>query len=104
MVTVAMDHVHFKSPAYLGDLVQIYAKIKEIKKTSITAFGKAIAFYPDNDKHRLIIECEITYVAVDKNGRPIKAFNPPNKEWVERRTADSRVIGSFIDPKEKSEN
>jgi acyl-CoA thioesterase YciA len=92
MVTATMNNVRFKSPANLGDLVQIYAKIIEIKKSSVTAMGKAISYYPESDTHRLIIECEITYVAVDKNGKPIKAFTPPPKDWTEKRNRDTFVL------------
>ena len=89
LVTVSMDSVRFKSPAYLGDIVQIYAKIKEIKKTSVTAHGKAVTYTAADGSHRDIIECEITYVAVNENGRPVKAFTPPVGVVEEKRSSDA---------------
>ncbi|MCS6984040.1 MAG: hypothetical protein NZM25_02790 [Leptospiraceae bacterium] len=72
MVTVAMNHVYFKAPAYLGDIIQIYAKILELRRTSVRAAGQALAYDPEKQTHREIITCEITYVAVDKENRPVR--------------------------------
>ena len=74
MVTVSMTNVYFKAPAFLGDIVRIYGKIKEVRRSSVTAYGKAMAYDPQTESLREIIECEITYVAVDENGKPRRAF------------------------------
>ncbi|MEM7179543.1 MAG: hotdog domain-containing protein [Spirochaetota bacterium] len=91
MVTGSMNNVRFRSPAYLGDIVQIYARIKNIKKTSVTAEGKAVAYYTEENKHRDIIECQISYVAVNEKGRPVKAFTPQGEIETERRNSDSEI-------------
>lgn len=75
MVTVSMNNVYFKNPGYLGDIIQIFAKIKEIRRSSVTLYGKAVAFDPVTGSLREIIECEVTYVAVDKNGKPARIFS-----------------------------
>lgn len=74
MVTVSMNNVYFRNPAVLGDIVRIYGQISEIRRSSVTAYGKAVAYDPEGGAIREIIECEITYVAVDKNGKPTRAF------------------------------
>jgi acyl-CoA thioesterase YciA len=80
MVTVGMNNVHFKNPAYLGEIIEIYASIKQIRKSSVTAYGKAMATDPTTGNSRLIIQCEITYVAIDANGRPIAVFSKNKPE------------------------
>lgn len=75
MVTVSMNNVFFKNPAYLGDIIQIHARMKEIKRSSVTAYGKAIAFDPEKQSSRDIIECEITYVALNENNKPARIFS-----------------------------
>lgn len=75
MVTVSMNNVFFRAPAYLGDIIQIFARMKETKRSSVTALGKAVAFDPEKQAYRDIIECEITYVALDENGKPARIFN-----------------------------
>lgn len=72
MVTVAMNNVYFKAPAYLGDIIQIYAKILEVRRSSVKAAGQALAYDPEKQTHREIITCEVTYVAVDKHNRPVR--------------------------------
>jgi acyl-CoA hydrolase len=80
MVTVAMNHVHFKKPAFLGEIIEIYGSVKSVRKTSITAFGQAIAKDPETGSAREIIRCEITYVALDEKGKPFAAFSRKNKK------------------------
>ena len=75
MVTVGMNNVHFKKPAYLGEIIEIYGSVKQIRKSSITAYGKAFAVDQSTGSSRLIIQCEITYVAIDESGKPIPAFS-----------------------------
>jgi len=75
MVTVAMNNVHFKNPAYLGEIIEILACIKQIRRSSVSVYGKAMATDPATGSTRLIIQCEITYVAIDKNGKPLPVFN-----------------------------
>jgi acyl-CoA hydrolase len=74
MVTVSMNNVYFKAPGYLGDIIQIYARIKEVRRSSVTAEGKAVAYDPEKQTSREIIACEVTYVAVGSNGRPVRLF------------------------------
>ena len=74
MVTVAMNNVHFKKPAYLGEIIEIYGSVKQIRKSAVTAYGKAIAVDASTGISRLIIQCEITYVAINDKGKPIAAF------------------------------
>lgn len=75
MVTVSMNNVYFKAPGYLGDIIQIYARIKEVRRSSVTAEGKAVAYDPERQTSREIIACEVTYVAVGPNGRPVRIFD-----------------------------
>lgn len=70
MVTVSMDKVYFKNPAFLGETIEVYAAIQKMKRTSVSALGRAVAFDPETEERRTIIECEITYVSVNDKGRP----------------------------------
>jgi len=78
MVTVSMNNVYFKAPGYLGDIIQIFARIKDVRRSSVTAEGKAVAYDPEKQTSREIITCEVTYVAVGPNGRPVRIFDKAN--------------------------
>lgn len=70
MVTVGMDRIKFISPARSGDIVQIHARILSMGKTSVTVEARATLFDPIEGTHSDIIDCEITYVAIDERGKP----------------------------------
>lgn len=59
----------------MGDIIQIFARIKEVRRSSVTAEGKAVAYDPEKQTSREIIACEVTYVAVGANGRPVRIFD-----------------------------
>lgn len=74
MVTISMNKVYFKNPAYLGEVIEIYGALSKIRRSSVTTKGRAIAVDPETEERRTIIECEITYVAVNKDGKPQGVF------------------------------
>ncbi len=71
LVTVAMNNVVFESPANLGDIIEIYARLIKIGNSSITLKILAKNFSVcEGCKNRKIIECEIVFVKVDCEGKP----------------------------------
>lgn len=74
LVTLSMTDVRFRNPANLGDIIQIYGKIKEKGRSSITSHGCAVAFDPETGEKKDIIQCEITFVALDERGKPTRIF------------------------------
>jgi len=78
LVTYAMDKVIFRHPGKLGDTIQIFGKVDEVKSSRVTASGKAISFNPQTKETIELIECQITFVALGDNGRPTKIILPNN--------------------------
>jgi acyl-CoA thioesterase YciA len=72
-VTVAMKEVIFHEPVYIGDLVSFYARAVMVGNTSIT-------IHVDVEAERFgtpgvnvkVTEAEVTFVAIDENGRKIR--------------------------------
>ena len=55
----------------MGDLLSFYAKIERIGKTSVTVNVEVFAERNPADLHVVkVTEANITYVAIDRNGRP----------------------------------
>ncbi|HON56309.1 MAG TPA: hotdog domain-containing protein [bacterium] len=83
LVTVALNNVAFKSPVKLGDIIEIYAKLNKIGRTSISIklFAQNISVC-HNCQPRPIIDCDIVFVRVDKKGKPqlIKKTKEKNYE------------------------
>ncbi len=87
--TLTMEKIHFRSPANLGEFLQIYGKLKQVGNSSVTVYGVVLAFDPEIDLYREIIACEITYVALDESGKPAKIL----QERLKRRIESPPAIG-----------
>ena len=77
-VTLSMNEIRFRKPANLGDILQIFGKIEEVKRSSVKTLGKALAFDPVTGDTKEIIDCQVTYVAVNEQGKPNRIFDVGN--------------------------
>jgi acyl-CoA thioesterase YciA len=72
VVTVAMNQVVFHEPVYVGDLVSFYTELLGIGRTSVRVKVRVQAARRSNrDELVDVTEAEITYVNVDRDGRPV---------------------------------
>ena len=71
IVTVAVNQFIFKQAVSIGDLLSFYAKVERIGKTSVTV---NVEVYAERDPANLhvvkVTEANLTYVAIDREGRP----------------------------------
>lgn len=71
VATVAVNQFVFKNAVSVGDLLSIYAKVDRIGNTSITMHMEVWAERnPANPEVVKVTEANLTYVAIDKDGRP----------------------------------
>jgi len=70
-VTVALDHVVFHKPVFLGDLVSLYTKTVKVGRTSVTTRVIVEAQRMDSGETVRVTEADVVYVAVDENWKPI---------------------------------
>src|SRR3954451_14336421 len=69
--TVAVNQFVFKQPVSMGDLLSFYAKVERIGRTSVTVNVKVFAERNPADLHVVkVTEANLTYVAIDRSGRP----------------------------------
>jgi acyl-CoA thioesterase YciA len=69
IVTVALKEVVFKEPVLVGEVVSFYTSTCRIGNTSVTVDVDVEVRRQGSDIK--VTKAEITYVAVDENGRPI---------------------------------
>jgi acyl-CoA hydrolase len=67
LVTAGMSAINFTSPAYQSNIVEIGCEVVRFGRTSITL--KVVVRNKDTKKDILVVE-EMTFVALDENGRP----------------------------------
>ena len=71
IVTVAVNEYIFKQPVSISDLLSFYAKVERIGKTSVTVNVEVYAERnPANLQVVKVTEANLTYVAIDKDGKP----------------------------------
>ncbi|VAW99450.1 Acyl-CoA hydrolase [hydrothermal vent metagenome] len=71
VVTVAVNALHFKKPVYVGDLLSCYAHVEKTGRTSIVvAVEVYVERYREGVEVVKVTEATLTYVAVNKKGRP----------------------------------
>jgi len=71
VATVAVNSFVFKQPVMVGDLVSFYAAVVKVGRTSITVDVEVYAQRnPQEEVCVKVTEATLTYVAVDKQGRP----------------------------------
>ena len=88
-VTASIDRVDFREPIYLGDLVVMHASINYVGRTSMEVGVRVEAEDLLSGKRRHTNSCYLTFVAVDKNGRPIEVpeITPESPDEVRRYQA-----------------
>ena len=71
IATVAVNQFVFKQPVSVGDLVSFYSRVERIGNTSITVHVSVIAERnPANLQVVKVTEANLTYVAIDNEGKP----------------------------------
>lgn len=77
VATVAVNEFIFKQPVSIGDLLSFYAEVKRIGRTSITVHVEVVAERnPEDPQEVKVTEANLTYVAIDKQGKP-RPFDQP---------------------------
>jgi acyl-CoA thioesterase YciA len=71
VATVAVKEFVFKQPVQIGDVLSFYADVVRIGNTSVTINVEVFAErQPSDPKVVKVTEATITYVAIDRDGRP----------------------------------
>jgi len=71
MVTVKIDEMVFERPVKIGNQVNIYGRVENVGKTSLTVYIEARTknFYTGDEK--LVCSTIFIFVRIDENGDPV---------------------------------
>ena len=88
-VTASIDRVDFREPIYLGDLVLMKASVNFVGRTSMEIGVRVEAEDLQSGKRRHTNSCYLTFVAVDRSGRPIEVpeLKPETPDEIRRNQA-----------------
>ncbi|HLS87220.1 MAG TPA: acyl-CoA thioesterase [Burkholderiales bacterium] len=71
VATVAVKEFVFKQPVQIGDVLSFYAELVRVGRTSITVTVEVYAERRPSDPTVVkVTEATLTYVAIDREGRP----------------------------------
>ena len=89
VVTASIDRVDFREPIHLGDLVVMQASVNYVGTSSMEVGVRVEAEDFLTGRRRHTNSCYLTFVAVDRNGRPIEvpALRPETEDEVRRNLA-----------------
>jgi acyl-CoA hydrolase len=71
-VTVSVDRVDFREPIHLGELVIMKCSVNFVGRTSMEVGVRVEAENLQTGIRRHTNSCYLTFVAIDRNGRPIE--------------------------------
>jgi acyl-CoA hydrolase len=91
-VTVSVDRVDFREPIHVGDLVIVKSSVNYVGRTSMEVGVRVEAEDMISGARRHTNSCYLTFVAVDRNGRPVP-IPPviPETEIEKRRYAAAQL-------------
>ena len=71
LATVAVNEFIFKQPVRLGDILSFFARITRVGRTSVTVQVEVYAEqYRTQGDYAKVTEAQLTYVAIDEQGKP----------------------------------
>jgi acyl-CoA thioesterase YciA len=77
VATVAVNEFIFKQPVSIGDLLSFYATVTRVGRTSITVHVEVMAERDPENLHVVkVTEANLTYVAIDREGKPRQIAGP----------------------------
>jgi uncharacterized protein (TIGR00369 family) len=71
VVTVALDHMSFLEPVFIGDLVSITARVEYVGRTSMLVRALVEAENPASGRKVHTSSCILTFVALGDDGKPV---------------------------------
>jgi acyl-CoA hydrolase len=90
IVTAAMDHIDFIQPVHLGNLVTLKSSVNRAFTTSMEVGVKVWAENTQTGVQRHVASAYLVFVAIDKEGRPLKVPELiPETADEKRRYADA---------------
>jgi acyl-CoA hydrolase len=88
-VTVSVDRVDFREPIYVGDLVIMKSSVNYVGRTSMEVGVRVEAENLLTGVRRHTNSCYLTFVAVDRTGKPVPVprLKPETAEEIRRYEA-----------------
>ena len=92
VVTVGVDHLSFRNPVKVGELMSLRASVNNTDRTSLEVGVRVDAEHPLTGVRRHTSSGYFTFVALDKQGRPTEVPKVvPNTDEEKRRYQEAKL-------------
>jgi acyl-CoA thioesterase YciA len=71
MVTIKIDELIFKNPVKVGNIIKIYAEVKDFGNSSVTLYMEVRKHNVYTGKQEVVVSTSIKFVRIDEEGFPI---------------------------------
>lgn len=111
-VTASVDHVSFKNPIHVGDVISINAKVTRAFNTSVEIYVEVFAANIKGHNNRKCNDAYFTFVAIDDEKRkptkvpiliPLTGEEQDKYEGAIRRRELRLILGGRLKPKDAKE-
>lgn len=101
VVTASLERMSFREPVFIGDILHIHATVRHVGRTSMVVGVRAEAETPSTGETRHTASAHLTFVALDKKGKPtpvppVLAENEEEKEKMERARRIHEAIRAAV--------
>ena len=102
VVTASFERMSFEQPVYVGDVLHVHATVRHTGRTSMIIGCRVEAEDPATGHVRLVARAFVTFVALDKSGKPtpaspVIAETEEEKEKMERARRVHEAIRASLD-------
>jgi acyl-CoA hydrolase len=104
-VTASIDRVDFREPIHLGDLVVMKSSVNYVGRTSMEVGVRVEAEDLQSGNRRHTNSCYLTFVAVDRTGRPteVPELKPETPDEIRRQQAAAERRRRRLEEREQEE-
>jgi acyl-CoA thioesterase YciA len=84
MVTIKIDELIFKNPVKVGNIIKIYATVKDFGNSSITLYIEVRKHNVYTGNQEVVVSTNIKFVRIDEEGYPIPISERVKSRYNER--------------------
>lgn len=84
MVTIKIDELVFKNPVKQGNIIKVYANVKEFGNSSLTLYVEVRKHNVYTGYQDVVLHTNIKFVRIDEEGRPIPLSERVKKRYFDR--------------------
>jgi acyl-CoA thioesterase YciA len=101
VVTLKIDELLFKNPVKQGNIIKIYAEVKEFGNTSLTLYIEVRKHNVYTGLQEVVVHTNVKFVRIDDEGNPIPIHEGIKSRYKQRVEAFGKGLLSIEEKKKE---